>query len=155
YVTLLAAFQALLQRYTGQEKIIVGSPVANRSLVELEGLIGFFVNNLVICGDASGAPTFLEFAARLRETVLSAYSHQQVPFEKLVEELQVARDLSRNPLFQVFFNMLNFPYESIELHGIKLTPLAIPDSTTHFDITLYAQERSELIEFSIVYSTDL
>jgi non-ribosomal peptide synthetase component F len=103
FMTVLAAFQALLARYSGQEDIIVGTPIANRNRFETEGLIGFFVNTLVLRTSLSGRPSFRELLSRVRHTTLGAYDHQDLPFEKLVEELQPKRDLSRNPLFQVMF----------------------------------------------------
>jgi non-ribosomal peptide synthetase component F len=101
YMTLLAAFQTLLYRYSGQEEIVVGTDIANRNREEIEPLIGFFINQLVMRTDLSGAPTFRELLQRVREVCLGAYAHQDLPFEKLVEELQPERDPSRSPLFQV------------------------------------------------------
>ena len=109
FMTLLAGFQALLHRYTGQSDITVGTPIANRRWAAVEGMVGFFVNSLVLRTDLEGDPAFRELVARVREVALGAYSHQDVPFEKLVEELQPERDMSRNPLFQVLFQLVNMP----------------------------------------------
>jgi non-ribosomal peptide synthetase component F len=124
-MTLLAAFQTLLYRYTQQEDIVVGSPIANRNRSEIEGLIGFFVNTLVLRTDVSGNPTFQELLGRVREVTLGAYAHQDLPFEKLVEELHPQRALSRHPLFQVVFGFENAPMEALELPGLTLSPLTI------------------------------
>ena len=117
YMTLLAAFQTLLHRYTGQEDIAVGSPIAGRNRHEIEGLIGFFVNTLVMRSDLSGNPPFRELLARVREVALGAYAHQDLPFEKLVEELQPERNLSYSPLFQVMFVLQNAPAPLPEFGG--------------------------------------
>jgi hypothetical protein len=125
FMTLLAAFQTLLYRYTQQEDIPVGSPIANRNRSEIEGLIGFFVNSLVLRTDLSGNPTFRELLSRVREVALGAYAHQDLPFEKLVEELHPERSLNQNPLFQVVFALQNAPMETLELPGLTLSPTAI------------------------------
>jgi non-ribosomal peptide synthetase component F len=109
YMALLAAFQTLLYRYTGQEDIVVGSPIANRNRREIEGLIGFFVNTLVLRSNFTGNPTFRELLAQVRQVALEAYEHQDLPFEKLVEELKPERSLSYSPLFQVMFVLQNAP----------------------------------------------
>jgi NRPS condensation-like uncharacterized protein len=118
FMCLLAAFQLLLRRYSGQDDITVGSPVANRTRAETEELIGFFVNTLVLRTDVSGNPTFRELVQRVRETALGAYAHQDVPFEKLVEELAPERSLSFTPLFQVMFALENAPLPEVEAHGL-------------------------------------
>ncbi|MDV2992591.1 MAG: Chondramide synthase cmdD [Chroococcidiopsis sp. SAG 2025] len=140
FMTLLAAFQTLLYRYTGQEDIAVGSPIANRNHSQLEPLIGFFVNSLVLRVDLSNNPTFRELLERVRQVTLGAYAHQDLPFEKLVEELHPERDLSRNPLFQVVFALQNAPMQPLELPGLMLNPLKFDVSTTRFDLELHLWE---------------
>ncbi len=143
FMTLLAAFQTLLYRYTGQLNIAVGSPIANRNRSELEYLIGFFVNTLVFRADLSGHPTFRELLGRVREVTLGAYAHQDLPFEKLVEELQPDRNLSHNPLFQVVFALQNTPMAQLELPGLTLSSLNFETKTTRFDLELYLWKYSE------------
>jgi len=152
---LLAAFQALLHRYTGQDDIIVGSPIANRNRVEIEGLIGFFVNTLVLRTDLSGNPTFRELLVRVREVTLGAYDHQDLPFEKLVEELHVPRSLSYNPLFQVMFILQNAPMEPLQLSGLSVSPLEAETDTAKFDLMLDLSEGAGGITSLIEYNTDL
>ena len=122
FMTLLAAFKVLLHRYTSQDDLVVGTPIANRNRLETEGLIGFFVNALVLRTDLSGNPSFRELLRRVREVCLAAYGHQDLPFERLVEELHLERDLSRNPLFQVMFVLHNTRCETMELPGLTLSP---------------------------------
>src|SRR5205807_3706128 len=119
FMTLLASFQALLARYTGQEDIVVGTTVANRTRAETEGLVGFFLNTLALRGDLSGDPTFRELLARARETALGAYAHQDLPFEKLVEELHPQRNLSHSPIFQVALVLQNAERGGLELGGVQ------------------------------------
>ncbi len=136
FMTLLAAFQTLLQRYTNQDDIVVGTDIANRNRRETEDLIGFFVNQLVLRTDLSGNPTFRELLGRVREVTLGAFAHQDMPFGKLVEELQPQRDMSRNPLFQVMFILQNAPMPALKLTGLTLTPLDIKEETSVFDLTI-------------------
>ncbi len=166
FMTMLAAFQVLLSRYTGQEDIVIGSPIANRNRAELEPLIGFFVNSLVLRTDLAGNPTFRELLGRVRETTIEAYDRQDLPFEKLVEELHPDRDLSRNPLFQVVFALQNAPMQALELPGITLNPLQFEVTTTRFDLELHLweqgfglsglwSEKAEGISGFLAYNTDL
>jgi amino acid adenylation domain-containing protein len=155
FMTLLAAFKVLLSRYAAQSDIVVGTPTANRNRYKIERLIGFFLNTLVLRTDLSGDPAFSELLGRVREVTLGAYAHQDVPFEKLLEELQPERDLSRTPLFQVFFNMLNFPLDNFELPGLKVETLLSLEAWSKFDLTLYVEERDERISLTLVYNADL
>src|SRR6185436_13442527 len=127
FMTLLAGTQALLARHAGQDEVIVGTPVAGRRRVEVEELIGCFLNTLVLRTDLSGGPGMRELLARVREVTLGAFSHQDVPFEALLARLGVERDPSRAPLFQVFFNMLGLPPVELRLPGIEVQGLSTPD----------------------------
>jgi hypothetical protein len=155
FMTLLAAFHLLLHRYSGQEDIAVGSPVSNRDRSEIEGLIGFFVNTLVLRVDLTGAPSFKEFLARVREVCLDAYAHQEIPFEKLVEELNPRRELNRNPLFQAMFVLQNTPSHSSKPAGLALTPIEIDNQTAQFELSLYLRERAGRLIGFFEYATDL
>jgi amino acid adenylation domain-containing protein len=155
FMTLLAAWQTLLSLYSRQHDIIVGSPIANRTRAETESLIGFFVNMLVMRGDLSGEPTFRELLARVRESALGAYAHQDVPFEKLVEELAPDRTLSHSPLFQIVFVLQNAPMPELKLPGLTLHPLDFELNTTHVDATLIMEETAEGMQGTAQYNTDL
>ncbi|MFN6567974.1 non-ribosomal peptide synthase/polyketide synthase [Dendronalium sp. ChiSLP03b] len=156
FMTLLAAYNTLLYRYTGQEDILVGSPIANRDRSEIEGLIGFFVNTLVMRTDLAGNPTFSELLSRVREMAMAAYSHQNLPFEMLVEALQPERDLSHTPLFQVMFVLQNAPIASeLELTGLNVSPLPVKLTTSRFDLTLIVQNSPTGLVGLWEYSTDL
>jgi amino acid adenylation domain-containing protein len=155
FISLLAAFQVLLQRYSGEEDIAVGTPVAHRTRAETEELIGFFVNTLVLRTDVSGNPTFREVVQGVKDTALGAYAHQDVPFEKLVEELAPERNLSVTPLFQVMFTMENTPSPEIKLRDLQLSLLETARETAKFDIVLVMWETAEGLEGSLEYSTDL
>ncbi|HEX8151320.1 MAG TPA: amino acid adenylation domain-containing protein, partial [Pyrinomonadaceae bacterium] len=155
FMTLLAAFQALLARYSGQQDVSVGTPVAGRGRAETEDLIGFFVNTLVLRTDLSGDPTFEDLLRRVREVCLGAYAHGDVPFEKLVEALQTERSLDHTPLFRVMFALQNSPLGELSLRGLRLSPVAEPGATAMFDLTLNMQEVGGEIRGSFVYDTDL
>jgi amino acid adenylation domain-containing protein len=156
FTLLLAAWQTLLTRYTEQTDIVVGSPIANRNRVETESLIGFFVNTLVLRTDFSGNPTFRELLERVRSVVLDAQAHQDVPFEKIVEELQLERSLSHTPLFQVVFALHNTPpARVIDLPDLKLTSLDVQRRTAKFDLLFELFERNGNISGSLEYGTDL
>ncbi|MEH2138509.1 non-ribosomal peptide synthetase [Nostoc sp.] len=169
FMTLLAAFKTLLYRYTHQEDIAVGSPIANRNRSEIEGLIGFFVNSLVLRSNLSGNPTFRELLGRVREVTLGAYSQQDLPFDKLVEELHPERNLSYHPLFQVVFSFQNAPMSALELPGLVPSFMNIELKKTRFDLELHLWkcsddfrslwganwEYSEGLRGVIVYNTDV
>jgi amino acid adenylation domain-containing protein/non-ribosomal peptide synthase protein (TIGR01720 family) len=154
FMTLLAAFQVLLSRYTGQTDLSIGTPIANRTRVELEGLIGFFVNTLVLRSDLSGTPRFTELLRRVREVVLGAQAHQDVPFEQVVEALQPTRDLSHSPLFQVMF-ALQTPEGTLEIPGLYVTPLELDPGSAKFDLSLEMVAEPEGLSGFLEYSTDL
>ncbi|MEO6863063.1 MAG: condensation domain-containing protein, partial [Microcoleus sp.] len=143
FMTLLAAFQTLLYRYSQQTDIVIGSPIANRNLSEIEALIGFFVNTLVLRTDCSENPTFRDFLGRVREVTLGAYAHQDLPFEKLVEELHPERSLNRHPLFQVVFGLQNAPVDELELPELKLSSFYLETQTTRFDLELHLWEAAD------------
>ncbi|MGV9700199.1 amino acid adenylation domain-containing protein [Streptomyces sp. NPDC003470] len=157
FMTLLAVFQTVLSRYSGQEDIAVGTPIAGRNRAEIENMVGFFVNTLVMRTDLSGDPTFTELLARVKDTALGAYDHQDLPFERLVEELAPQRDLSRNPLFQTMFVLQNTPdSRSWELPGLTVRQLEVSAQDSKFDFTFYATEAADgALDGTVVYSTDL
>lgn len=155
FMTLLAAYQVLLFRYNQYPDVVVGAPVANRTCDELEVLIGFFVNTLVLRTDLSGNPTVQELLARVREVTLGAYSHQDLPFEMLVNELHPKRDLSLNPIFQTTFALQNAPMRTLELPGLTLSRQELDFKVAQFDLELHLWESSEGISGFIGYSTDL
>jgi amino acid adenylation domain-containing protein len=155
FMTLLAAFQALLARYTSQDDISVGTPIAGRNRLEIEGLIGFFVNTLVLRTDLSGNPTFRSLLARVREIALEAHAHQELPFEKLVEELEPERSLAHSPLFQVMFLLENTPREAVEGTGLRISRLEAETMTANFDLTLAMTEEGEVLIGEVEYNTEL
>ncbi|HWS54384.1 MAG TPA: condensation domain-containing protein, partial [Pyrinomonadaceae bacterium] len=143
FMVLLAAFETLLYRHTGQADIVVGTDIAGRNRVEVERLIGFFVNNLVLRTDLSGNPTFRELLRRVRETALGAYAHQDVPFDKLVEALRPERSLSHTPLFQVLFVLQNNPRRLASFPGLSLSALPLDNETSKFDLSLFVEEAGD------------
>ena len=154
FMTMMAALLTLLHRYTGQEDIVLGTAVAGRNHAEIEKLIGFFINTLVLRTDLSGDPSFRELLGRVREVALGAYEHQDVPFEKLVEELHPDRDLSRQPFFQVMVNFQNAPLETPASHDLKITPLVVGNQT-RFDLELHLWAEPDGLFGNFIYSTDL
>ncbi|MBV8610427.1 MAG: AMP-binding protein, partial [Singulisphaera sp.] len=156
FMTLLAAFQALLHRYSGQDDIAVGTPIAGRNRSELEGIVGFFVNTLVLRADLSGDPGFREVLRRVKHVALEAYAHQDVSFEQVVEAVQPDRDLSRAPLFQAMFALQNAPPLSPQrLPELEIIPLGVGSGTAKFDLTLFATETAEGLEVALEFSADL
>ncbi|MDF5706508.1 MAG: amino acid adenylation domain-containing protein [Nostoc sp. S4] len=154
FMLLLAAFETFLYRYTGQDDIAVGTPVANRNREEIKRLIGFFVNTLVLRTDMSGNPTFEELLTRVRKVALGAYTHQDLPFDQLVEALQPERDTSRTPLFQVMFNVQDYSHLP-EMPGLVLSLLKIETQTAQFDLSLFIEITEQEVAVSFNYNTDL
>jgi amino acid adenylation domain-containing protein len=155
YMLLLATLQIVLSRWSGQHDIVVGSPIAGRTHRQTEGLVGFFVNTLMMRADLSSDPTFVELLHETKETALQAYAHQDVPFEKLVAELQPARNLSRQALFQVEFGMLNMRAERLDLTGMDVKSVELDHMTSRFDLTLSMFEHPSGLSGWIEYATDL
>jgi hypothetical protein len=155
YMALLAAFQVLLHRYSGQEDFAVGSDVSGRSRSEFEGLIGLFVNTLVLRADLKGHPGFRELLRRTRRTAIDAFAHHDVPFERLVSALQPDRDSGRSPLFQVMFSLQSASMPALRSPEITLTPLEAQSGTAKFDLTLFAAEGPEGLNLTMEYRADL
>jgi amino acid adenylation domain-containing protein len=156
YMTLLAAFQTLLFRYSGQRDICVGTPVAGRVRTELEPMVGFFVNMLVLRTELDGGASFADLLTQVRRTALEAYDHQEVPFERVVDALKVPRDLSRNPLFQVMFNLLNIPDQGdLRMSGLRVTEIDVEPEIAQQDLALYAYEVDEGLRLRLEYNCAL
>lgn len=153
FMTMLAAFHALLHRYTGQDDILVGIPIANRTLAGTELLFGAFINTLVIRADLAGHPSFLQLLKQVHNVALEAYAHQNLPFQKLVEELDFERDASRSPIFEVLFNFQNDPTEGMQIPGLALEDISA--ETAKFDLTLNLVANKERVTGFIEYNTDL
>ena len=155
YMILLAAFQVLLHRYSGQDDFAVGSPIAGRIGKETEGLVGFFVNTLVLRASLAGNPAFRQLLRQVRQTALEAFQHQELPFERLVEALNPERDTRRHPLFQVMFTLQSAPWPDVKLAGISLSVIPLDTGTSPFDLSLTAREEPEGLSLAAEYSTNL
>lgn len=155
FMTLLAAFQTLLARYTGVDDIVTGSPIANRTRKEIEGLVGCFINMIVLRSDLSGEPAFIEVLKRVRKVTLDAYAHQDLPFEKLVDELQPVRDQSYSPVFQILFILQNAGQNITKLGNVKASVFEIENGTTKGDLSLFLWEGADGLTGWIEYATDL
>jgi amino acid adenylation domain-containing protein len=155
FMTLLAAFQVLVSRYSGQEDVVLGTPIAGRHLKETEALVGFFVNTLALRVDLSGGPSFREVLTRVKETCLGAYEHQDIPFEKLVEALRPDRSLSHQPLFQIAFQLLQTMAEDRRLMGLSASPFESQVGANHFDLILAVKETPHGLSGSWTYDADL
>ncbi|HWI18472.1 MAG TPA: amino acid adenylation domain-containing protein, partial [Vicinamibacterales bacterium] len=155
FMTLCAAFAAVMWRYSRQDQFVIGTPVANRVRKELEPLVGFFVNTLAMRMDLSGDPSARDLIARVKETAIGAFRNQDVPFERLVEELQPSRQLGFSPIFQVMFILQNAPLDDVRLPGVELEEIAVDAGTSMFDLTLKLRERGGVIEGELEFNTDL
>jgi len=155
FMTLLAAWQTLLARYSGAVEVVVGSPIANRRRVATEGLIGFFVNTLVMRTSVAPDITFKALLKQVQEVALGAYAHQDVPFEKLVDELQPERELGQTPLFQVMFALQNAPMQEIKIEGLTWNAVRVENYTARFDLTLTMIDSETGLRGTLVYNTDL
>ncbi|MGV7211556.1 non-ribosomal peptide synthase/polyketide synthase [Oxalobacteraceae bacterium A2-2] len=160
FMTLVSAFSLLMSRYSGESDVLVGTPAVNRDRKELEGLVGLFLNTLVLRTDTSGRPSFRQLLERTRQCVLEAYENSDVPFERIVDALPLQRDLSRNPLFQVFFNMLNLPSAAPMLDSLRCEELGADDAGSmqfdaKFELTLYAQDTAAGLDLHLVYNRGL
>ncbi|HSF43791.1 MAG TPA: non-ribosomal peptide synthase/polyketide synthase [Thermoanaerobaculia bacterium] len=159
FMVLLAGFQVLLSRYSGQQDLAVGTPVAGHNRVEVEGLIGFFVNTLVLRGTLSGGragePSFRELLGRARETTLAAHMHQDVPFERLVQELSPERSLAQTPLFQAMLTLQNASAESLDIEHLRVRPFGGAEKTSKFDLTLSLEEHDGGLGGVVEHATDL
>ena len=155
FMALLAVYQTLLSRLSEQDQVVVGTDSANRFTVDTERMIGFFINLLALKSDFSGNPTFRDMLKRVRETTLACYSHQEMPFDKVVEELRPDRKLSHNPILQTLFVMQNAPAVAKQLGGLELSGFGVPITRSKFDIAVFAVERGDSVECIWVYSTEL
>lgn len=155
FMTILSAFQGTLSKYSNQTDIVVGTPIAGRRMQETEGLIGFFVNTLVLRANTEHNPTFKELLSQVKDTTLGAYSHQDIPFEQLVEYLNAPRDLSRHPVFQVMFVLQNNKHEELRFGDIKPRGIGADNRQAKFDLTLNIIETKEGLNLRLEYASDL
>jgi len=155
FMTMLAAYQILLSRYSGNDQIVVGTDLANRTTIETEKLIGFFINVLPLRIDLSGNPTFRELLERVREVSLGAFAHQEMPLDKIVEELSPERSMSHNPLIQVLFVMQNTLRVGAPIPGLDISSFEVPATRSKFDVAYFVVEREEGLLGTWLYSTDL
>ena len=155
FMSLLAAFEVLLFRYSGQQQICIGTPIANRTRPEVEKLIGFFVNTLVMKADLTARPSFRDLLRRVKHSALGAYTHQDLPFERLVEELEPDRSLSHTPIFQVMFALQNAPRGELALEGVTLRGIGLETGIAHFDLMLSMTDEGEAVYGGIEYNKDL
>jgi amino acid adenylation domain-containing protein len=155
FMTLLAAFKVLLTRYTAQEDLVVGSPIAGRNVTETENLIGFFVNTLALRTDLSGNPTFRELLNRIKNTTLDAFSHQELPFDKVVAAVSPERSLSYNPIYQVAFALQTYSKTNLEIPDLKIEPIELGSVTAKFDLFLSTKETADGLAVTVEYAADL
>ncbi|WP_163996532.1 non-ribosomal peptide synthase/polyketide synthase [Pyxidicoccus caerfyrddinensis] len=155
FMVLVAGFQTVLSRYSGKKDLAVGTPIAGRRTQELESQLGMFINTLVLRASLEGNPTFRELLARVKDSTLGAYAHQDIPFEKLVDVLEPTRDLSRQPLFQVMFVLQNAPTSAPELPGVSVRLQELDNGTSKFDLTVSVQETADGLEGTFNYDADL
>ena len=155
FMTLLAAFQILLHRWSGQDDLVVGAPIAGRTHPDVENLMGLFLNTLPFRGIFSGNPTFRQWLAQVRETALEVYGSQDVPFETIVEKLQPDRNLSYTPLFQVMLNLFHFSETKLKMPGLKIEHITMPVGSSKFDMTLYVDVSGEMLHLRLVYNSVL
>ena len=152
FMTFLTVFKLLLSRYTAEKDVIVGTPIASRNRTEIENLIGFFINTVALRTNLAGNPSFQELLSRVRQVTLDGYSHQDLPFEKLVQELKPERNLSYNPIFQVWFNMINLPRKRVKCDGLQFKSIPVFDTMAKFDISFYLEEENQEIKLKFVYN---
>ena len=155
FMTLLAAFGVLMHRLAGEAEVVIGTPIAGRSRAEIEGLIGCFLNHLALRIDLSAKPSFTNLLAQVREIALSAYTYQDVPFERLLEELRPERNLSHTPIFQAYINMLDLDNVKIDLPGVTSETIELSETESKFDLTLYIRDDKKNLHFNLVYSSSL